>query len=58
MDESTINWYLINMTRPGFVKAIVDENGEDGWKAVKEKLLLSMRYWGVEIPESLEGYLK
>jgi hypothetical protein len=51
MTEERVNWYLRQLDNPAFIMGLA----RDGiWDAIKEKLILSLNFYGIEIPESLK----
>jgi len=51
MSEERVNWYLREIDNPAFRMGLV----KDGiWEVIKEKLILSLNYYKIEIPEVLK----
>jgi hypothetical protein len=51
MSEERVNWYLVQLDNPAFRMGLV----KDGiWEPIKEKLILSLNYYKIPIPEGLE----
>lgn len=51
MTEERVNWCLRELDNPGFSVGLT----EDGmWEAVKEKLMLSLKFYKIPIPDKLK----
>jgi len=51
MSEERVNWYLRQIDNPAFRMGMV----RDGvWEPVKEKLILSLNFYKIPIPDELK----
>ena len=51
MSEDRVNWYLVQLDNPAFRMGLV----RDGiWEPVKEKLILSLNFYKIPIPDTLK----
>ena len=51
MTEERVNWYLRQIDNPAFRMGLV----RDGiWEPIKEKLILSLNYYKIPIPDVLK----
>ncbi len=51
MSEERVNWYLRQLDNPAFRMGLV----RDGvWEPVKEKLILSLNLYKIDIPDGLK----
>ena len=51
MSEDRVNWYLRQLDNPAFIMGLV----RDGvWGPVNEKLILSLNFYKMDIPDVLE----
>ena len=51
MSEERVNWYLVQLDNPAFRMGLV----RDGiWEPVKEKLILSLNFYKIPIPDTLK----
>ena len=51
MTEERVNWYLRQLDNPSFRMGLV----KDGvWGPVKEKLILSLKFYKLDIPDILK----
>ena len=51
MSEERVNWYLRQLDNPAFIMGLV----RDGiWDAIKEKLVYSLRFYDIGIPDELQ----
>lgn len=51
MTEERVNWYLNQLDNPAFIMGLV----RDGvWDTIKEKLILSLNFYGIPIPDELK----
>ncbi len=51
MSEERVNWYLTQIENPAYMMGMV----RDGvWEPVKEKLILSLNFYKIPIPDELK----
>ena len=51
MTEERVNWYLVQLDNPSFRMGLV----RDGvWEPIKEKLILSLNFYKIPIPDALK----
>jgi hypothetical protein len=51
MTEKRVNWYLRQLDKPAFRMGLV----RDGiWEPIKEKLILSLNFYKIPIPDELK----
>ena len=51
MSEERVNWYLVQLDNPAFRMGLTRDGA---WEPIKEKLILSLNFYKIPIPDTLK----